>query len=244
MSASIQTPSTSGTGSALGDALDLLNVLHEPTAVFNRINERPRVLIPWLVLGVFLIVLAILVQPYQSAAFEAFKATLTPEQVAKMGNRGAGGGAVGFVLYPVLVFIGVAAGTGLLWIGVSLTGTQARYKTLLSVLTYSCVTYVLFSIVAVLVLKVRGIQAITGFEDVRAPLGLDLLVPGAGLFAGTVLNGINLFSVWGVWLTGTGISTTHKTSRAASIAVAAAAFLIMLFIVSLPTLFAAMMIKQ
>src|SRR5438876_5083451 len=96
VSASIQTPSTSGTGSALGDALDLLNVLHEPTAVFNRINERPRVLIPWLVLGVFLIVLAILVQPYQSAAFEAFKATLTPEQVAKMGNRGAGGGAVGF----------------------------------------------------------------------------------------------------------------------------------------------------
>jgi len=242
--ASIQTPSTSGTGSALGDALDLFNVLHEPTAVFNRVNERPRVLIPWLVLGVFLIVLAILVQPFQAAAFEAFKATLTPEQVAQMGNRGAGGGPVGMALYPVLVFIGVAAGAGLLWIGVSLTGTQARYKTLLSVLTYSCVTYVLFSVVVVLVLKVRGIQAITGFADLRAPLGLDLLVPGAGLFAGTVLNGINLFSVWGVWLTGTGISVTHKTSQAAAIAVAAAAFLIMLFIVSLPALFAAMMIKQ
>jgi Mg2+/Co2+ transporter CorB len=95
-----------------------------------------------------------------------------------------------------------------------------------------------------LVLKVRGVQAITGFEDVRAPVGLDLLVPGAGLFAGTVLNGINPFSVWGVWLTGTGISITHKTSRGAAIAVAAAAFLIMLFIVSLPTLFAAMMTKQ
>jgi hypothetical protein len=75
-------------------------------------------------------------------------------------------------------------------------------------------------------------------------LGLDLLVPGVGLFGGTVLNGINPFSVWGVWLTGTGISTTHKASRAASIAVAAAAFLIMLFIVSLPTLFAAMMTRQ
>ena len=69
-------------------------------------------------------------------------------------------------------------------------------------------------------------------------------MPGAGLFAGTVLNGINPFSVWGVWLTGTGIAVTHKTSQAAAIAVAAAAFLIMLFIVSLPALFAAMMIKQ
>lgn len=244
MGAPIQTPPSSGSGSALSSAADLFNALHEPTAVFNRVNERPRVLIPWLVLGVLLILMAVLVQPFQAAAFEAFKATLSPEQAARMGNRGAGGGPVGFIMYPVLVFIGVAAATGLLWIGVSLTGSQGRYKTLLSVLTYACVTYVLFSIVTVLVLNVRGIQAVTGFEDLRAPLGLDLLVPGAGFYTGAVLNGINPFSIWGVWLTGTGISVTHKTSRGAAIAVAAGAYLIMLLLVSLPALFAGMMARQ
>jgi Yip1-like protein len=242
--APIQTPPSSGTGSAVSAALDLFNVLHEPTAVFHRVNERPRVLIPWLGLGVLLILTAVLTQPFQAAAFEAFKSSLTPEQAARMGNRGAGGGPVGFVLYPVMVFIGVAAATGLLWIGVALTGSQGRYKTLLSVLTYACVTFVLFSVVSVLVLNVRGVQAVTGFQDLRAPLGLDLLVPGAGFYAGAVLNGINPFSIWGVWLTGTGIAVTHKTSRGTAIAVAAGAYLIMLLLVSLPALFAGMMTRQ
>ncbi len=244
MAASIPAPTTSGSGTALSSALDLFNVLHEPAAVFRRVNERPRVLIPWLALGVLLIVMAVLTQPFQAAAFEAFKSSLTPEQAARMGNRGGGGGPVGFVLYPVMVFIGVAAATGLLWIGVALSGSQGRYKTLLSVLTYACVTYVLYSAVTVLVLKVRGVQAVTGFQDLRAPLGLDLLVPGAGFYSGAVLNGINPFSIWGVWLTGTGIAETHRTSRGGAIAIATGAFLIMLLLVSLPALFAGMMARQ
>src|SRR2546429_6551787 len=38
------------------------------------------------------------------------------------------------------------------------------------------------------------------------------LFPYTTLFR-SVLNGINPFSVWGVWLTGTGISITHGTPR-------------------------------
>src|SRR6266571_3700824 len=117
----------------------------EPTAVFTRVKERPRILAPWIVFSLAFIVISILTQPYQQAAMEAFKATLTPEQAARMGNRGAGGGVVGLVLTPAFVLLFFAIGAGLLWIGVSITGAQARFKTLLSVLAYSCVTYLLFA---------------------------------------------------------------------------------------------------
>src|SRR6266498_2085833 len=100
----------------------------------------------------------------------------------------------------------------------------------------SRITYVLFAVVGIVVLKVRGMQAITGFADLRAPLGLDLLTPNAGLYVGTVLNGINPFSVWGVWLAGTGSSITHGTSRSTAIAVTAGAFFICLLIIAAPTL--------
>src|ERR1044071_7166051 len=87
----------------LSDVLDVFNVLHEPDAVFTRVKERARILAPWIVFSVAFIVISILTQPYQQAAMEAFKATLTLEQAARMGNRGAGGGVVGLVLTPAFV---------------------------------------------------------------------------------------------------------------------------------------------
>lgn len=230
--------------SFLSDVLDVFNVLHEPGAVFNRIKERPRILAPWIVLSVAFVVISIFVGPYQQAAMEAFKATLTPEQIEKMGNRGGGGGVIGLILTPAVVFVMLAAGAGVLWIGVSLLGTQARYKTLLSVLAYSSITYILFSAVVIAVLTVRGKTSITGFADLRAPLGLDLLVPNAGLFLGTFLNGINPFSIWGVWLTGTGVSITHGTSRGPTIFVTALVFLLCLLLISTPTLLIGMLTRQ
>ena len=230
--------------SLFSDMLDVFNVLHDPVAVFNRIKERPRILAPWIVLSIAFVVITILTRPYQQAAMDAFKATLTPEQGARMGSSGTGGGVVGLVLTPVGVLAALAIGAGVLWMAVAITGAQARYKTVLSVLAYSCVTYVLFAVVGIVVLTVRGKQAVAGFADLRAPLGLDLLVPNAGLYLGTVLNGINPFSVWGVWLTGTGISITHGTSRGTAIAVTTGAFLVCLLIIAAPTLLLGLVTKQ
>ena len=230
--------------SLFSDMLDVFNVLHDPVAVFNRIKERPRILAPWIVLSIVFVVITILTRPYQQAAMDAFKATLTPEQGARMGSSGTGGGVVGLVLTPVGVLAALAIGAGVLWMAVAITGAQAQYKTVLSVLAYSCVTYVLFAVVGIVVLTVRGKQAVAGFADLRAPLGLDLLVPNAGLYLGTVLNGINPFSVWGVWLTGTGISITHGTPRGTAIAVTTGAFLLCLLIIAAPTLLLGLVTKQ
>ena len=230
--------------SLFSDMLDVFNVLHDPIAVFNRIKERPRILAPWIVLSIAFVVITILTRPYQQAAMDAFKTTLSPEQATRMGSSGAGGGVVGLVLTPVGVLAALAIGAGVLWMAVAITGAQARYKTVLSVLAYSCVTYVLFAVIGIVVLTVRGKQAVTGFADLRAPLGLDLLVPNAGLYLGTVLNGINPFSVWGVWLTGTGVAITHGTSRGTAIAVTAGAFLLCLLIIAAPTLLLGLVTKQ
>ena len=235
---------TTTASSLLSDTLDFFNVLHDPVGVYNRVKERPRILGPWIVLSIAFVVITFLTRPYQQAAMDAFKATLTPEQAARMGDRGAGGGPVGLVLTPLNIYIVMAIGAGALWMTVSVSGTQARFKTLMSVFGYATVTYVLFALVGILVLTMRGKASITGFADVRAPLGLDLLTPNASLFLGTFLNGINPFSIWGVWLTGTGISITHGTSRTSAIVATAGAYLICLLLMSLPTLLVGMLTRQ
>jgi hypothetical protein len=227
----------------MGAALDLLNVLHEPTAVFGRVKEKPRVLVPWLVISILLTVLAVLSRPYQAAAMDAIRATLSPEQAARIppGSTPMWRTLVGT---PLVSLIGLLIGSGLLWIGTLLTGGQARFKSLMSVLCYSNVTYVIFAAVTMVVLSMRGVGAVTSFQDLRAPLGLDLLTPGASLFLGAVLNGINPFSVWGVWLCGTGVSITQETSRTGGILVTAFAFLVGLLVTSAPLLLVTMGSKQ
>jgi hypothetical protein len=72
----------------------------------------------------------------------------------------------------------------------------------------------------------RGVESVTSFQDARPPIGLDLLAPNARGFVGGLLNAVNPFSIWGVWLTGVGIAVTHKIGRGTGITVAAVAFLI------------------
>jgi len=211
--------------------LDLFNVLHEPTPVFERLREKPRWLVPLLVNIGLLMVITLVLRPYYIAAFTGMAASLPPEQAARM-PAAATQAMLGVVFTPIIIVLGVLAGAGLLWIAGALTGAEARYKLMLAVLSHTYVTFVLFSIVTALVLMVRGVESVSGMEDLRPALGLDLVAPGAGPFLGAFLNGINPFSIWGVWLTGVGVSVTHRTSRGAGITVAAIAFLIGLVISS------------
>jgi hypothetical protein len=157
---------------------------------------------------------------------------------------GGGDSPWGLLAVPVIVVIGLAVGAGVLALGVAITGAQARYKTLVSVLAYSCSTWVLFSVVSIAVLMTRGVGQVTDIADLRAPIGLDILVPGAGLYLGAVLNALNPFSVWGVWLAGTGIAVTHGTSRVTGIVVTAFAFLVCVAIQAVPFLFLGMALKR
>ncbi|HEX9703802.1 MAG TPA: YIP1 family protein [Gemmatimonadales bacterium] len=222
---------TSNPGTPNMDAvLDVFRVLYDPGAVFARVREKPRILVPYAVIVVAIIGTTLVLQPYTEKALESLRATLPPEQAARM--QGGGGVVQALIGTPIFVFLGLLVGAGLLWVTVSLTASEARFKTLLSVLTHSYVTYILYAALGALVLFMRGIESVSSLVDLRPPLGLDLLVPGATGYLGGLLNGINPLSAWGVWLTGTGISITHNTSPTAGIAAAAIAYVVALAIFS------------
>jgi len=214
--------------------LDLVRVLFEPVPVFERVRDKPSFLAPWLGVSAVAILVAFLIRPFSAAAFQSLIAQLPPEQAARMPT---GGGSLVSVLVgtPVFLLVMLLLGTVLLWAATAMTGADTKFRTLLSVLTYSFTTYSLVSIVTVVVLLVRGVAFVHSMDDLRPPIGLDLLAPNARGLVATLLNGINPFSIWGVWLAGTGISITHKTSKTAGYAAAAGAFLIGLMIFAVAT---------
>jgi hypothetical protein len=209
----------------MGTLLDLVRVLYDPAAVFERVRERPRFLAPFLALALVLIAVALLERPYLEAAMAARLARLG----AAGGTTAAAGGTfavVGAALAPVGFAIVLLVSGAILWLLVTLVGAEASFPVLLSVATYVSVTGVLLQLARLAVLMLRGSGAVASMDDLQPPLGLDLLVPEAGRVATALLGQCNPFTVWGVVLTAIGIHVTQRTSKAAAYGVAAATFVL------------------
>jgi hypothetical protein len=215
----------------MGAVLDLVKVLYEPGAVFERLRERPRFLAPVLALILLALVIGLLARPYVEAAIGGMMA----QQAGAGGQQMSPGTAAMLQIVASVVFLPIImllAG-GILWVVVSLFGEQASYRHLLSVSCYASTLYILQLAAGLLVLSLRGAESVTSPADLQPALGLDLLVPGAKGYLGAVLKGVNVFSIWGVVVQGIGITKTHNTSRETGYGAAAAAFVVALLVFSL-----------
>jgi Yip1-like protein len=210
---------------------DVLRVLYEPTAVFERVREKASFFAPFLAIIAVQCVLFFVNFPYLKVAIQAQMAT------APQGRPMPGTAVLTiFGLLGLIIVLGIIfALTGLvLWVLASvLGGGEAKFSTMLSVAAYSAVpSAILLSIVGTIVLHLQGTGQITSPQDMQPALGLDLLAPGAKGFMGALLKGINPFSIWAVVLTGIGVSTTQRSSKGSGYTIAIAAFAIMLLIAS------------
>src|SRR2546423_3802 len=213
----------------MGAVLDLVRVLFEPTAVFERVREKPRFLAPFLALAVITMAIVVAGLPYKNAAMAAqFAQTpnMTPEQ-AQTAMKFA---AVGIVAAPIFVALFLLVNALILWVSTSVLGGEAKFATLLSVTTYAGITYTLLQVIGVVVLTMRGTGSITSMLDLQPSLGLDLLAPDAKGFTLALLRGINPFTLYGLFLTGLGIAVTHKTSKGVAYTAAGIQFVITLLI--------------
>ena len=215
-----QAPVEQGGGGS--SVLDVVKVLYEPGAVFERVRDKPSFLMPFLVICVVQIVIYFLNMPFMKAGM-----------AAQMASRPAGGPdpskflVFGAVFIPIGIGIALVIGGALLWVLVSLFGGEAKFGKLISVATYSAIpSIILLAIVSAIVLQMKGVGQITSQQDLQPALGLDLLSPGTKGFLGAALKAVNPFSIWGLVLTAIGVSTTHRLSKGTGYTVAIISFLI------------------
>jgi len=209
-------------GSGSSAFLDVFKVLFEPTAVFERVAQRPRFLAPFLIICAIQIAIYFVNMPFLKAGM-----------AAQMASRPAGGPDpskflfIGAFFIPIGIGIALLLGGLILWVLVSVFGGEGKFGTLLSVSAYAAVpSVVLLAIVGTLVLHIQGVGQIASPQDMQPALGLDLLAPGAKGFMGAALKAVNPFGIWGLVLTAIGVSTTHRLSKGTGYTIATIGFLI------------------
>ena len=213
----------------MGAVLDLVRVLFEPTAVFERVREKPRFLAPFLALAVAIIVISVVQLPFTKAALTA-QFSQMPNMPPEAAQRALSFASIGIVFAPIVYCLILVINALLLWVLVSVVGGEAKFGTLLSVTTYSSIAYILLTVVGLVVLTMRGTEQVSGMEDLQPALGLDLLAPGSKGLTLALLRGINPFSLYGVFLTATGIAVTHKTSKGSAYTAAIVQLLVTLLV--------------
>jgi len=213
----------------MGAVLDLVRVLFEPTAVFERVREKPRFLAPFLALAVAIIVISVVQLPFTKAALSA-QFSQMPNMPPEAAQRALSFASIGMVFAPIVYCLILVINALLLWVLVSVVGGEAKFGTLLSVTTYSSISYILLTVVGLVVLTMRGTEQVSGMEDLQPALGLDLLAPGSKGLTLALLRGINPFSLYGVFLTATGIAVTHKTSKGSAYTAAIVQLLVTLLV--------------
>ena len=219
-----QPPVQASEGNAFAD---VLKVLYEPGAVFERVRTRPSFFAPFIAIVavqcvlffVNLPLLKIALQPQMTAAGRPMPGTAL---LAVFG--------LGFLLIFMTLLL-LLAGL-VLWVGASiLGGGEAKYSTLLSVALYSAVpAVILLSIIGSIVVHLQGTGQITSPQDLQPALGLDLLASGAKGFTGALLRGINPFSIWSLVLTAIGVSTTQRMAKGSAYMIATIQFVVLLII--------------
>jgi len=213
----------------MGAVLDLVRVLFEPTAVFERVREKPRFLAPFLALAVITMAIVVLQLPYTKAAMAAGFAQ-TPNMTPEQAQTALKFAAVGVVFAPIIYGLFLLVNALILWVSTSVLGGEGKFTTLLTVTTYASISYTLLQVIGVIVLTMRGTSSITSMLDLQPALGLDLLAPDAKGFVLGLLRGINPFTLYGLFLTGLGIAVTHKTSKGVAYTAASIQFVIALLI--------------
>jgi hypothetical protein len=202
--------------------LDVFKVLFDPNTVFERVAQRPRFLVPFLVICAFQIAIYFVNLPFMKAGM-----------AAQMASAPAGGPDpskflfIGAFFIPLGIGIALLLGGLVLWVLVSLFGGDGKFGTLLSVSTFASVpTVVLLAIIGAIVLQLKGVGQMTSPQDLQPALGLDLLAPGAKGFMGAALKAVNPFGLWGLVLTAIGVSTTHRLSKSTGYTIATIGFLL------------------
>jgi membrane protein, antimicrobial resistance system len=203
---------------------DVFRVLFDPAPVFERVREKPRFLAPYLVLAAVQIVLGLVNLPFLKAGITA---SMAGRDLPPGGPDPANFAFIGVVVVPIFLVVIFLLSALILWVLVSIFGGEGKFVTLLSVTTYASVpAVILLAIIGSIVLRLKGVEAMTSPQDLQPALGLDLLAPSVTGFMGAVLKAINPFSIWGLVLTAVGVSVTHNLPRSTGYTIATISFVI------------------
>jgi hypothetical protein len=209
---------------------NLRDVVLAPSATFEDVRERPRWLVPLIVVALATLVASFFMMPlYEEMQRAAMMARdMTPEQREQALRQMESFKYVGLAFGPILVAV-ISALIGLLfWGWAAISGARdAQYKVAFTAIVYTGVIGVLQLIAQAIVVALKGAEQVAG-EGGPPTFGLALFMERGempGILWG-LLASVNFFAIWTAILIAIAGIHAMRMGKGAAYAFAAAMWLL------------------
>lgn len=187
-----------GTGRSMAE--NFRDVIVEPAATFEDVAQRPKWLVPLIVLAVATLIVSYFMMPMWSEmqAAQLAKQDLSAEQLEQQRQMMQTFKWVGLAMAPIMTAVIMAIWAFLFWGWGTIAGAKnARYPVALAAVVYAGIIYLLQSIAQAIVVIVKGGETVAA-EGGAPTFGLTLFVPRGEMsgFLWGMLSNVNFFSIW------------------------------------------------
>jgi hypothetical protein len=196
---------------------NIINIFATPTEVFQNIKTTPKWLIAFLFIAVVSIIFGLLLLPFMQKIMEqTLLAKMSDEQVQQTLSTMTGFRTLGLLLAAVPLLIKLLLYSLFLYLSAIIFDAQEiNFKNIYAVVVHSELILLLMGVFNVLILLIKGVDAVNNITDLNAIIGLDYFLADKShsipLF--TFLNSFNVFSVWYVATLTIGISVVTGFSK-------------------------------
>ncbi len=217
----------------LTDALRLVRVLYEPGKVFDEQKAKPTWGLPFIVIAIVCLAISFWQLPYTVRVIElAVQARPNAPQVPASALRTQA--MIGMVILPIFFLIAAVVSAGIMYMIVSVGGSSARFRGLMSAAVFSAVLTPITLLLQGVILRMRGApgEAISVIADAQPPLGLNVLVTAesTGRFVGALLAGIGPLPIWGLFITAVGVMRLEGVKKGTAWSAAIVSYVVLLLI--------------
>lgn len=211
----------------VSDALRVIKAMFSPGDTFGEMNPvKPPFWGAWIFVTIIFMVAQFLMSPFQ-------------QKIQRMAMEAAGRPTgnmdafmlIGMAFTPVITLAMICIAALILWVTVSLTGGESRFRQMMSVNVFSWGPILIQQFIMWGVLQSRGLDAVRSAADLRPALGLDLLLPAeTGGFLMGLAAGINPFAIWATVIAAVGLQVLVKLDKSKAWTAAIISFLVSLVI--------------
>lgn len=204
------------------------DVVFEPSRTFEDVAERPRWLIPLLILSAAVLAVSFFMMPLYEAMQARALAQMPPDARAQAEAAAGIFKWVGFAISPIAIAVITAATALLFWTWGAVSGARnADYTVAFTALVYANAIVFLQSVLQAVVVAVKGAEQVAR-EGGPPTFGLALFMERGDLsrWVWGQIENVNFFSIW--YAAVIGIAGVHalRMSRGAATAWAVAMFVI------------------
>jgi hypothetical protein len=182
------------------DLSNIINVFISPTEAFQHIKKTSKWLIAFVIICTVGIIIGFLLNPFvQKVMEQSLLAQMDDDQVQQTLSIMSKVHDFWILIGSISIIIKWLVFSVFLYFGAILfDAEQINFKNIYAIVVHSELIILLMGLINVLILLIKGVDAVSNITDLQTIIGLDYFLydKSHNVLLFNILNGFNIFSVW------------------------------------------------